>query len=89
MDAITQAIFLMLIGMVTVFAVLTLVTLVGRFTIWWTNRNAFAPRETSAFGKSTAPTSQEHDREIAAVIVAAVDQVTEGRGRVVKIDKIN
>ena len=67
----------LIIGMVMVFAILSLVVLTGQILIRLTNR--FAP---------TPLISKENEAEIAAVI-ATVDVITDGKGQIESIKKIN
>ena len=71
------AITLLAIGMITVFVVLWLVVLTGNILIRLVNR--FATEQVTSL-------SGLDSKKIAA-ITAAVDVLTEGRGKITKIDK--
>jgi oxaloacetate decarboxylase (Na+ extruding) subunit gamma len=74
------------VGMVTVFLILSLVVLLGNSIIWFVNR--FIPE----FEKATAVVSEnlgaKQDPRKIAVIVSAVNKVTNGAARVTKIEKL-
>ena len=85
MGNIDEALSLMLVGMITVFIILTLVVVIGSLVIRLTNR--FIPVAEKS-DESAAPSRKRkiHTQKLAA-IVAAVDVITNGKGRVVDIDK--
>jgi Na+-transporting methylmalonyl-CoA/oxaloacetate decarboxylase gamma subunit len=64
----------MLIGMITVFFILSLVVLTGQLLIYLVNR--FTP---------TPPPIPNEDEGDLAAIIAAVDIITEGKGRIESI----
>ena len=74
---------LMVIGMTTVFVILALVVLAGKVTIMLTNRGVKAP----AIAKVQTPSVVSFDKSRIAAITAAVEIITEGRGRVTEINK--
>lgn len=69
-----------LLGLLTVFMVLMVVVFTGRAIIWVVNR-FFDPPATTA-------SHPQQDAKVVAVVSAAVQSVTKGRGRVTKIEKI-
>lgn len=73
------------IGMITVFLILFLVVFIGNMIIKFVNR--FLPQVEIKATKPRATTSEISAGKMAA-IVAAVQTVTEGKGKVVKIEKI-
>lgn len=86
MENLNEALSLLLVGMITVLVILYLVVLIGNLVIRFTNR--FIPEESIAVKKeiATGKTVPTHPAKIAAVI-AAVEAVTGGKGRIEKIDK--
>ncbi len=79
-----QAWLLLGVGMVTVFAVLMLVVLIGNATIVFVNR--FVPVAGGTSDGESLIAGQPGRSKIAA-IVGAVQEVTGGRGHVVKIER--
>ena len=82
MDAtISTALSLLLIGMLTVFAVLTLVVFTGKLLIFIVN----------ALSKEVVPlraVNQGVEKSKIAAITAAVEAYTRGRGSIQKIEKL-
>jgi len=84
------AILVMFVGMTTVFVILSLVVLSGRLLIRLVNR--YAP-ELSVRQKTVSPliipTAKEENisPSVLAAIVAAVENVTGGRGQIKEIEK--
>jgi oxaloacetate decarboxylase gamma subunit len=76
---------LMIIGMTTVFVILALVVLAGKATILFTNRIEQAP----AAGKVQTIQVASFDKPKIAAITAALEIITEGRGRITEINKID
>ena len=87
-ENLSLALELLGIGMLTVFVVLLLVVFIGNAIIQYVNR--FMPEEAkvaTTTNKSVAqPTAIDGNKM--AGIVSAVQIVTEGKGKVVKIEKI-
>ena len=81
------ALLLFLVGMITVFIILSLVVLTGRLLIWVIN-NYFATEEKLAYEYNVPYVAEDvvYKKKIAA-ITAAVDVVTGGRGKIIKIEK--
>jgi oxaloacetate decarboxylase gamma subunit len=74
----TDALQLLAVGMVSVFVVLTLVVLTGQGLIRFVNR-FFPP----------PPASSQADPVHVAVIAAAVEVATEGRGQIQRISSLS
>lgn len=86
MENIETAILLMVVGMATVFVILLIVIYLGKLLITLVNK--YAPEE-------VAPAKQETPRgpapipgNILATITAAVNVVTQGKGKVTKVEKL-
>lgn len=88
MENLNEALSLLLVGMITVFIILSLVVFIGNMVIRFTNR--FMIPETIAVKKEIAAGKAKptNPAKIAAVI-AAVDAITGGKGKIEKIDKID
>jgi oxaloacetate decarboxylase gamma subunit len=80
-EYIQEAWTLLGVGMLTVFIILMVVVLIGNVIIWVVNR--FFPE--SDIGKTAAVRSFGNSR--LAAIAAAVNFVTQGKGRITKIEK--
>jgi oxaloacetate decarboxylase gamma subunit len=74
----TDALQLLAVGMVSVFVVLTLVVLTGQGLIRFVNR-FFPP----------PPTSSQPDSAHVAVLAAAVEVATQGRGQIQRISSLS
>ncbi len=83
MENLSEALGLLAIGMIMVVIVLWLVVGLGNLVINLTNR--FIPEE-NKHGSASGPEKQIHSKKIAA-IVAAVDLITHGRGKVDSVQK--
>ena len=86
MENIETAILLMVVGMATVFVILLIVIYLGKLLITLVNK--YAPEE-------VAPAKQETPRgpapipgNILTAITAAVNVVTQGKGKVTKVEKL-
>jgi oxaloacetate decarboxylase gamma subunit len=75
-----EALTLLIVGMGSAFFVLFLIGVIGQFLITWTNYQA----ENRIIPKNNVHRNPAH----IAVITAAVEQVTEGEGRISNIQKI-
>lgn len=74
------------VGMVTVFIILALVVILGDLIIRFVNK--FMPEmEKVAVAKTTSTNSEINPKKMAA-IVSAVNKVTDGTGRVIKVEKL-
>ncbi len=80
MENLNEALFLLVVGMLTVFVILMLVVAVGNLIILFTNRLMPPPGD--------AEKGKHIDPKKLAVIVAAVDIVTKGKGKIANIEKI-
>lgn len=84
----------MIVGMVTVFAILGLVVLSGRLLIKFVNRffpESRLPNPAPA-PISTAPSqisTTQQSKSTLAAIVTAVDIITKGKGKIDEIEKLN
>lgn len=74
------------VGMVTVFLILSLVVLLGNSIIWFVNR--FVPEIEKATAVITGTPESKQDPRKLAVIVSAVNKVTNGAARITKIEKL-
>ena len=83
MENISNALMVMVVGMLTVFLILCLVVLIGNGLIRITNK--FWPEAEKV--KKEIRRIAGSDGTIAA-IVAAVDVVTKGKGKITKITKV-
>lgn len=82
---ISNAFLLLCIGMSTVFLILFLIVSLGKFLINWVNTLP-EPQPEMVFKKITEPSAK--NLKHVAVITAAVHHVTNGKGKIDKIDKI-
>ena len=85
MENLETALLLMVVGMATVFAILLLVIYLGKLLISLVNK--YAPEEQHLV-KHGAIVSAPIPGNIVAAITAAVNVVTQGKGKVTKIEKI-
>ena len=86
-NALSGALQLLLVGMITVFLVLLIVIFLGKALIWAVNK--WAPEETVA--KKAAPAAKAVaaiDATTKAIIDATISQITGGKGRATKITKL-
>ena len=74
------------IGMVTVFTILALVVILGNLIIRFVNR--FIPEIEKVSARAGQTVSYEISQKKMAVIVSAVNKLTNGTGRVNKIEKL-
>ena len=86
MSDIGMALQLMGVGMITVFIILSLVVLIGNLIIRFVNK--YLPEEIGSKIQKAADKAEEFNRKKVAAIVSAVKIVTEGKGRVTKIEKL-
>ncbi|NJN77521.1 MAG: OadG family protein [Saprospiraceae bacterium] len=83
-----EAFGILLVGMITVFTVLALIVASGRVLIWAVNRTV---KEIPSIKKSTIQKSTlqgEMNPQKMAAIVAAVEIVTNGKGKITSIEKV-
>lgn len=79
-----NALSILIVGMVTVFLILWLVVIIGNVLIRITNR--FSPVAETNTSKEVAGASG--NKNTIAAIVAAVDTLTNGKGKVTNIKKV-
>ena len=84
MENIPEALKLLAVGMLTVFASLLIVIYLGKFLIAIVNK--IAPEESQK--KSPTPSVTAVDANTKAIINEAVKQLTAGKGRVMNIKKL-
>ena len=82
-DPAGTALTLLGVGMITVFAVLLFVVLAGNGLIWFVNK--FVPLQQS----EPISNPDDLDPRKVAVITAAVEAATGGKGAIKKIEKLN
>ncbi len=91
-DALSEALLILAVGMITVFAILGLVVLSGQVLIRVTNR--FIPEVQvakplrSSNRSNLAKKRKAIEKKKLAAIVAAVEVVTGGQGHIERIEKI-
>ncbi len=85
MENLETALLLMVVGMATVFAILLIVIYLGKLLISLVNK--YAPEEQLP-AKQGAQSLVPIPGNIVAAITAAVNVVTQGKGKVAKIEKI-
>jgi oxaloacetate decarboxylase gamma subunit len=83
MENIDEALSLLVIGMITVLIILVMVVFIGNLVIRLTNR--FIPVKTQLEEPAT-PGHKIQPKKL-ATLVAAVDIVTNGKGKIERIDK--
>ncbi|WP_321479630.1 OadG family protein [uncultured Bacteroides sp.] len=86
MENIETALLLLAVGMSTVFAILVLVIYLGKLLTILVNK--YAPEEEVALKKITSEKTPPISGNILAAITAAVNVVTHGKGKVVKVEKL-
>lgn len=82
-DDLSMAMSLLGVGMITVFIVLAFVVIVGNLLIKFVNR--FVPAEVKPGQRHGG--AQGISQAKVAAINSAIDQLTEGKGEVIKIEK--
>ena len=91
MKDIDTGFLLMVVGMTTVFIILLIVINLGKGLIFLVNKYApeeiVAKKQPSAVTRPMVSTGNLSNQETAA-IVAAVSMATQGKGKVVKVEKI-
>ena len=86
MDNIQIGLWMLMVGMPTVFFVLFLVIALGKFLILMTNK--YAQEDSLVKEKNRNHVPKEIPHNTVSAIVSAVSAVTGGKGRVEKIEKI-
>lgn len=85
MENLNTALLLMMVGMATVFAILLIVIYLGKGLIALVNK--YAPEE-AVLAKSPSNAPAAIPGNILAAISAAVTVVTQGKGKVAKVEKL-
>lgn len=85
-ESIFGALQLLVVGMITVFLILTIVINLGKALIVLVNK--FAPAEESSPKKNPTAATNSIDANTQAIIKATVDKLTNGKGTVTHITKI-
>ncbi len=85
-ETFSTALIILLVGMITIFLVLSLVVFSGNMLIRIVNR--FYKEEIPIIEEKTKPFAEDQKKKIAS-IVSAVDIVTQGKGKITSIQKIN
>lgn len=83
-ESLNTALMLLVVGIITVFTILTLIVLLGNLLIGIINR--FFP-QTPPVSAAIVNSQQEIASNKMAAIISAVDIVTEGKGKVTSIQK--
>lgn len=86
MENIDTALLLMVVGMSTVFVILLIVIYLGKFLIAMVNR--YAPEEAAPVKREVQKGVAPIPGNVLAVISAAVNVVTHGKGKVAKVEKL-
>lgn len=86
MENFETALLLMVVGMTTVFAILLIVIYLGKVLIKLVNK--YAPEEVLPARQAVTQKSVPISGNILAAIAAAVNVVTQGKGKVSKVEKI-
>ena len=82
------AIDILIVGMVTVFIVLSLVVLTGQLIIFLVNSRTVSESQSSNLPTSQTPEPYTPLPMHIAAIVATVEAVTQGKGQITKIKKL-
>ena len=84
-EALSKALLVLVVGMATVFTILSLVVISGQLLIRVVNNYSTEPvTKTNA---KPNPESSRKDKVKIAAIIAAVDIATKGKGKIIRIDK--
>lgn len=86
MENLSTALLLMVVGMSTVFLILLIVIYLGKLLISLVNK--YAPAEEVPVKQQVAPKLVPISGQVLAAITAAVNVVTQGKGKVVKVEKL-
>lgn len=86
MENIETALLLMVVGMATVFVILLIVIYLGKLLIALVNK--YAPEEAVPAKKETPRSPAPIQGNILAAITAAVNVVTQGKGKITKVEKL-
>ena len=86
MENLETAFLLMVVGMATVFVILLIVIYLGKLLISLVNK--YAPEEVVAVKQTSSQAPVPIPGNILAAITAAVNVVTQGKGKVTKVEKL-
>ena len=86
MENIETAILLMVVGMATVFVILLIVIYLGKMLITLVNK--YAPEEVVPVKREASQGPAPVPGNILAAITAAVNVVTQGKGKITKVEKL-
>ncbi|MBR4367172.1 MAG: OadG family protein [Bacteroidaceae bacterium] len=89
MENLPEAFKLLVVGMLTVFCILLIVIYFGKLLIALVNK--YAPEEVAKPAKAALKStpSAAVDQQTMSIIQAAVSQLTGGKGKVSKVEKVN
>jgi len=94
-ENISEAILILVIGMITVFIILGLVVLTGQILIRITNQFAPEVKESpkgigviAPTNNNALPNNSKINKKKLAAIIGTVELITRGKGRIEKIEKI-
>ena len=86
MENLETAFLLMVVGMATVFVILLIVLYLGKLLISLVNK--YAPEEVVSVKQTSSQAPVPIPGNILAAITAAVNVVTQGKGKVTKVEKL-
>ena len=86
MENLETAFLLMVVGMATVFVILLIVSYLGKLLISLVNK--YAPEEVVSVKQTSSQAPVPIPGNILAAITAAVNVVTQGKGKVTKVEKL-
>ena len=86
MENLETAFLLMVVGMATVFVILLIVIYLGKLLISLVNK--YAPEEVVSVKQPSSQAPVPIPGNILAAITAAVNVVTQGKGKVTKVEKL-
>lgn len=86
MENLETALLLMVVGMSTVFVILLIVIYLGKLLITLVNK--YAPEEVAPVKREAPRGPAPVSGTILAAITAAVSVVTQGKGKITKVEKI-
>ena len=86
MENLETAFLLIVVGMATVFVILLIVIYLGKLLISLVNK--YAPEEVVSVKQTSSQAPVPIPGNILAAITAAVNVVTQGKGKVTKVEKL-
>jgi oxaloacetate decarboxylase gamma subunit len=84
-EALSRALLVLVVGMATVFTILSLVVISGQLLIRVVN--SYSTEPVTKTNTKPNPESSRKDKAKIAAIIAAVDIATQGKGKIIRIDK--